>query len=204
MRIIKTAALVATTFLLLLASQAWAETFDAAADYTCDQPSAGVWYFDGYRASDNTYLPMLFGHADIKELSKYGSDTHYLPDSDQPNYPYIWKYGDVLMGSPATKGRRFDAALGWESPGSFDVTVSGNLDLRGNIKGDLTGRKIKASLVMGGKTLWEQVVESGKPAKFEVKAAVNKGDKLYLHLQNAGDESGDMTAFNVHVDAVKK
>ena len=190
--------------LLLFSSQAWAETFDAAADYTCDQPSAGVWSFEGYRAVDDKYLPMIFGHAEIRELSKYGSDAHYIPDSDQPNYPFITRFGDVLIASPATKGRRFDAALAWESPGSFDVTVSGHVEVRGNIRGDLTGKKVKVGLLMGGKALWEEVVESGKPAKFEAKSSVAKGDRLIFRIQNTGDESGDLTAFNVHVEAAKK
>jgi hypothetical protein len=201
---LKYAAVLVGMFLLLISTKANAESFDAAREYTCDQPSSGVWYFEGYRASDDTYLPMVFGHADIKEVSRYGTDAHYLPDSEQMNYPFITRFGDELFASPATKGKRFDAVMAWESPGRYSVTVTGHAEFKGEMAGKEKGKKVKAGIVLGGKTLWEGDVESGKPAKFELATEVNKGDRLRLHIQNMGDEAGDMVSFNIHVETAGK
>jgi hypothetical protein len=96
--------IVFAAILALNASVAFAETFDAVKNYTCDQGSAGVWYYEAYKAEVGTYREMDFGHAPVREVSKYGVDAHYVVDGDQPLYPFIMSTPEYLLGSPATGG----------------------------------------------------------------------------------------------------
>jgi hypothetical protein len=84
------------------------------------------------------------------------------------------------------------------------VVVTGYVRLLGNIRGDLTGRVVKADLLLNEKVLWSGEVHSGEKKDFEVGADVAAGDRVRLRIQNAGDKSGDLAAFNMHVETGKK
>jgi len=191
--------------MLGLTSVSNAETFDAVREYSCDQPSAGVWYYEAYRHSDGTYLSMVFGHAPITEASKYGLDAHYLPDGGQPYYPFITVFDKDIVLSPSTFGDKFDAVLAWEPPYVSDITASGSVRLMGNIKGGAAaGKKVNVKLSLGGKTLWSAEVAGDNAVPFSVKSAVLEKDRLRLQFENAGDTSGDIVAVQMQVETTKK
>ncbi|HEY3347229.1 MAG TPA: hypothetical protein VGK71_06365 [Nitrospirota bacterium] len=189
---------------IAVSSNAYAEKFDARKDYNCDLVSNGVWTFEGFRASDGAYLSMIFGHAPIKEISKYGVEAHYLPDGDQEAHPFITRMADDMMASPATQGRKFDSVLTWTAPYSCGVEIKGFARIMGNIKGESTGKKVKASLLQGGKVLWSGDVAGGQgDTEFSAKASVKKDEKIRFQVACAGDTAGDVTVFNVVVDTDK-
>lgn len=191
--------------MLGLASISNAETFDAVREYSCDQPSAGVWYYEAYRHSDGAYLSMVYGHAPVAEVSKYGVDAHYLPDGGQPYYPFITVFDKDIVLSPATSGAKFDAVLAWAPPYVCDITASGSVRLTGNIKGGAAaGKKINARLSFGGKTLWSAEVVGDNAVTFSVKSTVSGNDKLRLQFENTGDASGDIAAVQMQVETTKK
>ena len=191
--------------MLGLASVSNAETFDAAKEYSCDQPSAGVWYYEAYRHSDGTYISMVFGHAPITEVSKYGVDAHYLPDGGQPYYPYITMFDKDIFLSPSTSGDKFDAVLAWEPPYASDITASGFVRLMGNIKGGAAaGKKVNVKLSYAGKTLWSAEVAGDNAVTFSVRSAVSGKDRVRLQVENAGDASGDIVAVQMQVETTKK
>lgn len=188
----------AVALLALAAAPVSAEVFDAAKQYT----SCSNWSYDGYRAADNRYLPMVPGHAPIREMSKYGIDAYYSPDGDQKCYPFITRLGDSLFASPATVGGRYDAALSWTAPYADTVKVTGFIKLMGDLKGHSQGKKIKAELLLNDKTLWEGAVAS-EQVEMKADATVAKGDKIRLRLINSGDASGDVTSFNMKIETTK-
>lgn len=187
--------------MLGLTSVSNAETFDAVREYSCDQPSAGVWYYEAYRHADGVYLPMVFGHAQVTEVSKYGVEAHYLPDGGQPYYPFITVFDKSLFISPATSGDKFDAVLAWASPYDCDITATGSVRMMGDIKGAAaSGKKVNVRLSLGGKMLWSAEVSGDNAAEFSVKSAVSAKDRLRLHIENAGDTSGGITAVQMQVE----
>jgi hypothetical protein len=204
---VKMKKLVVLLFALLciaVSSTAYAEKFDARKDYNCDLVSNGVWTFEGFRASDGVYLSMVFGHAPIKEISKYGVEAHYLPDGDQEAYPFITRMADDMMASPATQGRRFDSVLTWTAPYSCGVEIKGFARMMGNIKGESAGKKVQASLLQGEKVLWSGEVAGGRDnTEFSAKASVKKDEKVRFQIAGAGDTAGDVTVFNVVVETDK-
>jgi hypothetical protein len=186
-------------------SSSYAETFDAAREYSCDQPGAGTWYFEAYRHSDGAYLSMVFGHAPITEVSKYGVNAHYLPDGGQAYYPFITMLDKTIFVSPSTSGDKFDAVLAWASPYAGNITATGTVRLMGDIKGGAAaGKRVIARLVLGAKTLWSAEVVGNNAVTFSVKSAVSEKDRLRMHIENAGDTSGDITAVQMQVETTKK
>ena len=146
------------------------------------------------RAQDGAFLSMVFDRAPVTELSKYGADVHYLPDSDQPYYPFIARLAGELLCSPATTGRRFDAALSWVAPYKDNVKVTGSTRLQGGINPKAQGKKVKVRLQHNDKVVWEAELTDTVEKTFELAAPVSKGDRLSLCVQNSGDGSGDITA----------
>lgn len=189
--------------LLFFSSHANAATFDALNDYSCAEAIAGTWVMEGYRAKDGEYLPMVFGHAPLTEVSKYGIDAFYLPDGEQPNYPFVTKFGDRLVCSPATRGGRYDAVITWTAQKGGGAVITGSAELLGDMQGNAEGRKVRASLVVDGKELWAADVTGGKPASFRVERDVKSGDRVRLHVGNAGDGSGNITKVDLHVETAK-
>jgi hypothetical protein len=189
---------------LSVPSPGYCESFDAFKDYSCDRVSAGVWHYEGFRAQDGAFLSMVFDRAPVTELSKYGADVHYLPDSDQPYYPFIARLAGELLCSPATTGKRFDAALSWVAPYKDNVKVTGSTRLQGGIKPKAQGKKVKVRLQHNDKVVWEAELTDTVEKTFELAAPVSKGDRLSLCVQNSGDESGDITAIGMHVETTKK
>lgn len=186
-------------------SSTYAETFDAAREYSCDQPGSGIWYYEAYRHSDGAYLSMVFGHAKVTEVSRYGVDAHYLPDGGQAYYPFITLFDKAVFVSPSTSGDKFDAVLAWASPCACDITATGSVRLMGDIKGGTApGNRVIARLVLGGKTLWSAEVVGDKAVTFSVRSTVSEKDRLRMHIENAGDASGDITAVQIQVETTKK
>ena len=185
-------------------TSSYAETFDAAREYSCDQPGSGTWYYEAYRHSDGVYLSMVFGHAPLTEVSKYGVEAHYLPDGGQAYYPFITMFDKSIVVSPATSGDKFDVVLAWVSPYACDINATGFVRLMGSIKGGAaSGKKVNARLVLGGKTLWSAEVAGDKTVVFSVRSTVSEKDRLRLHIENAGDASGDLTAVQLQVETTK-
>ncbi len=197
-------ALICMALLLSITNEVRAESYDATKDYSCGDVTGGVWSYDGYRAEDGAYLPMLYGHAPLKEVSRYGIEARYLPDSSQPYYPFLTKFPDNLMCSPATQGKRFDAVLTWVAPRRCEVVLTGFAKLMGNLKGEAAGKKVKAFIVLNHKDLWSAEINGGETREFSVKTVVAAGDKVHMHIQNSGDKSGNITALNIKVEAVNK
>ncbi len=191
--------LICAALLISTVSQARAESYDAVKDGCA--ASGGVWSYEGYRAGDGAYLPMVYGHAPITEVSKYGIDASFIPDSGQPYYPFVARFPGMLVGSPATLGKRFDLVLTWTAPRGGDAVFSGYARLMGGVKGGSKGGKVKAFLMHGGKILWAADIEGGATGEFKVSEGVAAGDKVRLHIQNAGGSSGDITAFDMGVEA---
>ncbi|HLB25946.1 MAG TPA: hypothetical protein VJM83_06420 [Nitrospirota bacterium] len=198
------AAFVFSFLVFLQATAAFPETFDASRDYTCDRVSAGVWYYEGYRASDGQYLSMVFEHAPIRELSKYGADTHFLPDGDQPYYPFITRFSDNIVMSPATTGRRFDAVLTWAAPYDCEADISGVARLMGNIRGEAEGKKVALMIKHNEEKVWSGELGGPETKEFGLARKLSAGDRLRLHVVNAGDGSGNLTSLNVRVETKKK
>lgn len=194
------AAIVIGILILTYSAAASAEKFDATDGFKCDAAISGQWTYEAYRAEDGAYLQMIYDHAPITELSKYGIEARFLPDGDQRYYPYISYFPDGLHGSPATTGRRFDAVAAWKSPIDSKVKVTGFAELTGNIKGDSAGKKVRASLKKGAETLWSGLAEGGVPVKFSVDTAVSKGDIIRMHIENPDDVQGKLTLFNFSVE----
>jgi len=191
--------------MLGLTSVSYAESFDIVKEYSCDQPSNGVWYYEGYRHSDGAYLSMVYGHAQITEVSKYGVEAHYLPDGGQPYYPFITLFDKGIVLSPSTSGNKFDAVLAWASPYACDITASGSVRLMGSIKGGAAaGKKVNARLSLGDKTLWSAEVAGDNAVVFSVRSAVSEKDRIRLQFENAGDTSGDIVAVQMQVETTKK
>lgn len=186
--------------LLLVSTSANAATFDSVKDYSCTETVAGTWAMEGYRADDGKYLSMVFGHAPLKEVSKYGVDAYYLPDGEQPYYPFLTKFGDVIVCSPATTGKRYDAVVTWVAQKDGDAVISGSASLMGSMSGDSAGKKVRASVVVDGKELWSADVTGAAPGTFSVEKRVTAGDKVHLHIRNTGDTSGNITSVNLHVE----
>jgi hypothetical protein len=185
-------------------SSSYAETFDAAREYSCDQPGSGTWYYEAYRHSDGAYLSMVFGHAKVTEVSKYGVEAHYLPDGGQAYSPFITLFDKAILFL-RTSGDKFDAVLVWISPYACDINATGSVRLMGDIKGGAAaGKKVNARLVLGGKTLWSAEVVGDKAVAFSVRSAVSEKDRLRMHIENAGDASGDITAVQMQVETTKK
>lgn len=196
--------LILAVLVLSLSSAGYCETFDAAKDYSCDRVSAGVWHYEGFRAEDGKFLSMVFDRAPVTELSKYGADVHYLPDGDQPYYPFIARLTGDLTCSPATKGRRFDAVLTWVAPYKDNVKVTGSTRLKGTMMKDgAQGRKVKVRLQHNDKVVWEAELAGPEQKTFEFGAPVSAGDRLSLCVQNTGDPSGNVTAIDMHVETTK-
>jgi hypothetical protein len=197
-------AIVFSSIILIVAGTARADTYDALKNYSCDQGSAGVWYYEAFSAADGVYKEMEFGHALIMEVSRYGVDGHYLPDGDQPLYPFITSAPEYLFGSPATEGKRTDMSLAWTAQEGCGVSATGFVRLMGNLKGDALGKTVKAEVLLNNKVLWDAELGSGETKQFEVKANVAAGDRLRLRVQNVGDKSDNITAFNMRVETKKK
>jgi len=197
-------AIIFSTVVLLGAATAKADTYDALKNFTCDQGSSGVWYYEAYNAEDKVYKEMEFGHAPILEVSRYGMDGHYLADGDQPLYPFIIRTPDYLLGSPATEGKRTDMSLAWAAPEDCSVSVSGYVKLMGNIRGDELGKTVKVELLMNSKVLWDAEIKSGETKQFEAKSVAATGDRLRLRVENAGDKSGNLSAFDMRIETSKK
>lgn len=190
--------------ILGLTTVSYAETFNIVKEYSCDQPSAGGWYYEAYRHSDGAYLSMVFGHAPVTEVSKYGVEAHYLPDGGQAYYPFITLFDNAVVLSPSTSGDKFDAVLAWASPYVCDITATGSVRLMGNIKGgSVAGKKVNARLALGGKTLWSAELVGDKAVAFSVKSTVSEKDRLRMHIENTGDASGDITAVQMQVETTK-
>jgi hypothetical protein len=148
---------------------------------------------------------MVFGHAQVTEVSKYGVEAHYLPDGGQLYYPFITLFDKDIYLSPSTSGDKFDAVLAWASPYACDITTTGSVRLMGNIKGVVAdGKKVNARLSLGGKTLWNAEVAGDNAVSFSVKSAVSEKDRLRLQFENAGDASGDIVAVRMQVETTKK
>jgi len=194
---------ICSVLLLVAVSGARAESYNALKDYACADMSGGVWLYEGYRAEDGAYLQMVYDHAPLREVSRYGLDARFIPDSGQPFHPFMTKYPDYLMGSPATVGKRYDAVLTWVAPKNGKVSITGFARLMGNIRGEAEGKKVKAFLVQNGKELWKSDIKGGDTGKFKVGTDVSAGDRVHLHIQNTGDASGNLTAFDMSVEAVK-
>lgn len=194
-------AIIMSVFSLMFfpAAAAGAGSYDAAADYICGAGASEVWSYEGYRASDGTYMEMVFGRAPLTEVTKYGIEAHYLPDSGQPYHPFITKFPGELLGSPSTAGGRFDAVLTWTSPERGKARLSGSAKLIGDMSKNAAGKKIKVVLMLGAKELWSSEVTGGQSVGFEVEAGVSAGDKVHMHLVNAGESPADLTAFNLKV-----
>ncbi len=197
----KNAVIASFVFLLsfMPASPAAAGSYDAAADYMCEAGASEVWTYEGYRASDVTYLEMVFGRAPLTEVTKYGIEAHYIPDSGQPYHPFITKFPGELLGSPSTAGGRFDAVLTWTSPAKGRAHFSGYVKLLGEMGGNAEGKRIKAVLQRGSEELWSSDVHGGQSAEFDVEADVAAEEKVRLHLVNTGDDSPDLASFNMKV-----
>ena len=191
---------ICAALLLLTASAAHSQTYDAHKNYTCDQASAGVWYYESYSPEDGSYREMDFGHVPIREVSRYGVDAHYSPVGGQPLYPFITNTPEYLVGSPATIGKRYGLALTWAAQGPGGVRLTGFVRLMGNLKGTLTGKTVKAELLLNGRVLWDGLVKSGEPQEFSVDAAVAAGDRVRLRVQGAGDDTGNLTALDLSVE----
>ncbi|MBI5189335.1 MAG: hypothetical protein HZA22_01475 [Nitrospirae bacterium] len=186
--------------LLLFSADAYAASFDAVKDYSCTENIAGTWELEAYRADDGKYLSMVFGHAPLKEVSKYGIDAHYLPDGDQPYYPFVTKFGDVLVCSPATSGKRYDAVIAWVARKDGGAVISGMVKLLGDMYGHADGKKVRASVLLGGRELWAADVTGGAAASFRVEEKVRAGDRVRLHITNTGDSSGNISDVDLHVE----
>jgi hypothetical protein len=193
-------AALAVIVVLTLPAQLHAESYDAAEQYACDPATSGIWSYEGYRAEDGSYLDMAYGEAKLPDVTKYAIEAHYIPDGDQPYYPFMVRFPDGLWASPATSGRRFDAVLGWKAPQDANARFTGSVTLKGNLIGKCENRKIKAMLVRGKDELWSAEVECGKTVGFDVSAVVGSGDRVHLHLVNQGDPSGDLALFDMKVD----
>jgi len=193
-------AALAVVGMFLLPVSSPAAGYDAAEQYACDPATSEVWSYEGYRADDSAYLDMAYGRAELPEVTKYGIEAHYIPDGDQPYYPFLVRFPDGLWASPATVGRRFDAVLGWKAPQDADARFTGSITLKGTLNGEYEGKKIKAMLVRGGDELWSAGIEGGQTVDFDVKVRVAAGDSVHLHLVNEGDHSGNLALFNMKVD----
>lgn len=186
--------------LLLLTSDARSATFDALKDYSCTETIAGTWAMEGYRAEDGAYLSMEFGRAPLAEVSKYGIDAYYLPDGRQPYYPFFSKFGDDLICSPAGAGAGNEAVLTWVAAKGGLAVITGYARLMGDVFGNADGKKVAARLMVGGAEVWSGEVAGGSPGEFRVEKKVSAGDKVRLHIRNAGDASGNITSVNMHVE----
>lgn len=193
-------AVIFSLLIVLACASARADSFDATGGFSCDITVASQWSFEAYRAGDGEYLSMINGHAPLTELTKYGMEALYLPDGDQPYYPFFAKFDDKLYGSPATKGSRFDATATWTSTMDTDVTIRGFADVVGDLKGDHGGRKVRATLLKGDDVLWSEVVTGGTKATFSVKTKLAKGDKVRMRLENPDDEEGKLTMIDFTVE----
>jgi len=202
MKVLKT--LFLALALVTLSVSARAETYDSTKDPACNNSPGSVWSFEAYRAEDKKYLPMTNGHAPLDEINKYGIDCSFITDSDQPYHPYMLKFPDVVIASPSTLGRGFDAVLVWNAPESSNISVEGSARLMGDIYEKTTGKTVGVEFLNNDKKLWDSEVTSGQTKEYKLETRVKKGDKLRLKVSNMGDKSGAITKLEMRVTTSSK